>query len=188
MIARAVEEVDDMSARWTVAAVLAGALALPAVAHAGGWATVSLSSTPDGMSPGKPWVVELEILQHGVTPLDGVEPSVILTHSATGATRTFQARPTGEPGTYRARAVFPTGGTWRYAVDDGFSRRHGYPPVTIGGTAAAPVAPVDADGGPQWIALAAVLLGFLAGGRLIRAAWRRLGAGHGRRARASASG
>jgi hypothetical protein len=188
MIAHAVEEVDDMPARWTVAVVLAGALALPAVANAGGWATVSLSSTPDGMPPGKPWVVELQILQHGVTPLDGVRPSVILTQSATGATRTFRAQPTGKPGTYRARAVFPSGGTWRYAVDDGFRGRHGYPPVTMGDAAAAPVAPVDADGGPQWIALAGVLLGFLAGGRLIRAGWRRLGAGDGRRPRASASG
>lgn len=161
-----------MSARWLVAAVLAGVLVLPAVAHAGGWATVSLSSTPDGMAPGKPWVVDLEILQHGVSPLDGVEPTVILTKG--GTTRTFQATPTGKPGVYRARAMFPSGGEWRYAVDDGFGRRHGYPPVTIGDRAAAPVAPLDADEGPQWLALGAIVLALLAAGRLLGAVRRRL--------------
>jgi hypothetical protein len=182
MIAHAVEEVDDMPARWTVAMVLAGALALPAVAHAGGWATVSLSSTPDGMPPGKPWVVDLEILQHGLRPLEGVQPTVILTKSEGGATRTFQAQPTREPGVYRARAVFPSGGEWRYAVDDGFSRRHEYPAVRIGDPAAAlplpssrpAVAPVQGgDDGLPWLALAAALVAGLAAAGLVRALQRR---------------
>ena len=169
-----------MSARWLLTAVLAGALALPAVAHAGGWATVSLSSTPDGTPPGKPWVVDLEILQHGVTPLEGVEPTVILTKGAT--TRTFQAEPTGKPGFYRASAVFPEAGTWRYAIDDGFTRRHEYPPVRISdgapapALAAAPAAPVAAatdDGGPPWFALAAALLAGLAAAGLVLVVQRR---------------
>jgi YtkA-like protein len=160
-----------MPGRWLIATVLAGALALPAVAHAGGWATVSLSSTPDGMAAGTPWVVELEVLQHGVTPLDGVQPTVILTKGDT--TRTFQAKSTGEPGVYRASVVFPTGGQWRYAVDDGFSQRHGYPPVTIGAAAAASAAP-PVDEGPQWLALGAIVLALLAAGRLLGAVRRRL--------------
>ncbi len=49
-------------------------LVLPAGALAGGFATVGLSSTPDGLAPGAPWNVELEILQHGRTPLDDVSP------------------------------------------------------------------------------------------------------------------
>ena len=44
-------------------------LALPAVAGAGGFATVGLSSLPDGTAPGKPWHVTLTILQHGRTPM-----------------------------------------------------------------------------------------------------------------------
>ena len=169
-----------MSARWLVATALVGVLALPAVAHAGGWATVSLSSTPDGLPPGKHWVVDLEILQHGVTPLEGVEPTVILTKG--GTTRTFKAEPTGKPGIYRADAVFPTGGEWRYAIDDGFSRRHEYPPVEIGGdgaTAAAPVTPATpaaastGDDGPPWFALAAALLAGLAAAGLVLLVQRR---------------
>jgi hypothetical protein len=137
------------------------------VANAGGWATVSLSSTPEGTPPGKPWVVDLEILQHGVSPLEGVQPTVILTKGST--TRTFQAKATGKPGIYRASAVFPTAGDWRYAIDDGFSRRHEYPPVSIGdggpavAAAPAPAAPAAAtDDGTPWFALAAALLAGLA--------------------------
>ena len=76
-----------MRARWIAALVVAaGLLALPAAATAGGWATVSLSSTPDDLGPGAPWSVEMTILQHGRTPLDGVEPSITLTNRATGKT------------------------------------------------------------------------------------------------------
>ena len=40
-------------------------LVAPAGAQAGGFATVGLSSLPDGTAPGEPWVVELTILGHG---------------------------------------------------------------------------------------------------------------------------
>ena len=143
-----------MRAWWIAAAVAAGLLALPAAAQAGGWATVTLSSTPDGLAPGQPWLVELEILQHGRTPLDGVEPSIVLT-DGTGATRSVAAKPTGRPGMYTARAVFPAAGRWTYAVDDGFSQVHDYPEVTIGSTNAAPAS--GRDGFP-WSALGIALL------------------------------
>ena len=150
-----------MRARWIAAAVAAGLLALPAGAQAGGWATVTLSSTPDGVAPGQPWLVELEILQHGRTPLDGVEPSIVLTERATGATHSVVAKPTGRPGVYTARAVFPAAGRWTYAVDDGFSRVHDYPEVTIGGAAAAQPStaePPAVGGGFPWGALAVAML------------------------------
>ncbi len=148
-----------MRARWIAAAVAAGLLALPAGALAGGWATVSLSSTPDGLGAGEPWVVELEILQHGRTPLDGVEPSILLTERATGKTEYVAAKPTGRPGVYEARAVFPEAGRWTYTVDDGFSRVHDYPAVTIGGATGA--AAGAGDGFP-WSALLGALLAGLA--------------------------
>ena len=152
-----------MRARWIAALVaVAGLLGLPATAAAGGWATVSLSSTPDGLGPGQPWVVELEILQHGRTPLDGVEPSIVLTNGATGKTEYVAAKPTGRPGTYEVRAVFPDAGRWTYAVDDGFSRVHDYPAVTIGGGASSAPAAAGADDGFPWSALLVSLLAGLA--------------------------
>jgi hypothetical protein len=137
--------------------ILAAALIAPATATAGGFATVGLNPPPEEIGPGTPWVVDLEILQHGRTPLEGVEPSVIVTGG--GDREVFPAEPTGKPGVYRAEVVFPGEGTWRYAVDDGFTQTHTFPPVTIGsgdGTAAAGTAAAGAqpdDGGPD-IALA----------------------------------
>ncbi len=124
-------------ARWLVAAVLAtiAALAVPAVAQGGGWATVGLSSTPVGLEPGQPWDVRLTLLQHGRTPLEGLRPVVIVTSDDGVTRRTFAARPTGEPGIYRARVTFPAAGTWHYAVDDDFAATHTFTPVRIGGRA-----------------------------------------------------
>jgi len=120
----------------TTAALLAitGLLALPAGALAGGWATVGLSSTPDGLAPGTPWNVEIEVLQHGRTPLEDIHPTVAITAAGDRRPRTFATRPTGRPGVYRATVTFPRAGTWRYVVDDGFTARHPYPPVQIGGS------------------------------------------------------
>ena len=97
-------------------------------AHAGGWATVSLSSTPTG----KDWVVDLTVLQHGRSPLNDVQPVVTIRSGDT--IKDFSARPTGKPGTYRAEVVFPSAGRWTYEIDDGFVSQipHTYPPVQIG--------------------------------------------------------
>jgi YtkA-like protein len=162
-----------MRARWWIAAVVVGAglLGLPAAAPAGGWATVSLSSTPDGLGSGEPWNVELVILQHGQTPLDGLEPSITLTDTATGKTQYVAAEPAGRPGVYKASAVFPAAGRWTYAVDDGFSRIHdNYPAVTIGGAGAAS----GGDGFP-WSALGLALLAGVAAVALATGVQRRRG-------------
>ena len=152
---------------WWIAALVAaaGLLGLPAAATAGGWATVSLSSTPDGLDSGDPWNVDMTILQHGRTPLDGIEPSITLTNGATGKTEYVAAKPTGEPGVYEARAVFPDAGRWTYTIDDGFSRVHDYPAVTIGGEGvSAPAAAASDDGFPWTPLLASLLAGLAAAG------------------------
>jgi hypothetical protein len=139
-------------------------LVLPAGALAGGFATVGLSSTPDGLAPGAPWNVELEILQHGRTPLDNLSPSVTI--KSGDVTRTFAAKPAGRPGRYRASVTFPHAGTWNYVVDDGFTARHPYPAVVIGSShgdaasATAAARPTDGGGG---LALDRIGLAALAG-------------------------
>jgi hypothetical protein len=106
-------------------------------ARAGGWATVSLSSTPAG----KTWTVDITVLQHGRTPLNDVQPVVTIRQGAT--TKDFAAKRIGKPGTYRAQVVFPTAGRWSYQIDDGFISQmpHTYPAVQIGEAAS--------DGGPN---------------------------------------
>jgi hypothetical protein len=105
------------------------AVLVPATALAGGWATVQLSSTPKGARAGVPWVVDLTVLQHGVTPLAQVRPEVRIVQGTLA--RSFLARPTAKTGVYRARVVFPRAGTWRWSIWDGFSRTHTYKAVRV---------------------------------------------------------
>jgi hypothetical protein len=113
------------------------ALAVPASALAGGWATVGVGPPPDDMGPGQTWDARITVLQHGnpETPLMGVSPTVTIKNGST--TKTFKAKPAGEPGVYIARVVFPRSGTWSYSVYDGFTqyggaREHTFAPVSIG--------------------------------------------------------
>ena len=84
-----------MVRRMAVAMAVVGAalLALPGAAGAGGFATVGLSSMPDGTEPGGTWRVTLTVLQHGVTPLSGVHPVVHIRSVDGAARRSFAARP-----------------------------------------------------------------------------------------------
>lgn len=106
--------------RELLGALAVALIAVPA-ASAGGWATVGLRSLPP--EDGSDWNVELTILQHGRTPLDGLSP-VIMVQKADGAPQAFTATPAGKPGVYEATVEFPSDGTYTYAIDDGFSRTH----------------------------------------------------------------
>jgi hypothetical protein len=142
------------------AAALAAALIAPATTLAGGWATVGLSSLPDGARPGEEWVVDLTVLQHGRTPLEGVEPRVIVEAANGGAEEAFAAKPTQRAGVYRARVVFPSAGEWRYSVDDDFSQVHHLGSVRIG-AGSAEATPVPATAKPPRPADGVTLAGAL---------------------------
>ena len=128
--------------------LVAAALALvcAGTALAGGWATVKLSSSPKGISAGEPWVVNINVLQHGLAsqPLCCLKPTVTIrkvayarsASSSSKVSKIFRARWNDRLGVYRARVVFPTAGTWRYEVWDGFieyggARTHTFAPVRI---------------------------------------------------------
>lgn len=159
-----------MRGRWITAVVAAVVLALPVGAQAGGWATLELSSTPDGVSAGQKWVVDLKVLQHGRTPLADATPSVTISRPGTGMSREFPAHETGQTGVYRATVVFPTAGNWKYAVDDGFAQVHSYPAVRIAPEARTEAAPsqrtpaADTDDGFPWAVAAALAIGLAAAG------------------------
>jgi hypothetical protein len=118
-----------------IATVAAAALAVPGSAAAGGWATAGLGPPDDGLQAGDTWNARVTILQHGRTPLSGVEPTVTIRNDK-GTTLTFPARPTGEVGVYEARVRFPSSGTWLYEVYDGFeqfggAQTHRFGPVAV---------------------------------------------------------
>jgi hypothetical protein len=137
--------------------VLAVAAVAVPVASAGGWATVGLSSLPTNTPAGGTWSVDLTVLQHGRTPLEGITP-VLTIANGDGETREFAGVATGKPGVYRVDAVFPTSGTWSYEIWDGFSQTHTYKPVEIG---------APAGGSFPTIPVAGIALALLLGAALV---------------------
>ena len=138
-----------------IGAVVALALIVAGAAGAGGWATVGVSPDPPDAA-GTAWNVKLRVLQHGRTPLDGVKPSITIRNVDTGEAKTFAARPAGEPGMYRADVKFPSAGTWRYEVNDGFTeygggQTHTFAPVEI--------APGGDSSSPTWTIAGTAVLG-----------------------------
>jgi hypothetical protein len=110
--------------------VLLAALAYAAPAAAGCWSTVQLAPPPDGTKAGEAWAAEIKVFQHGRYPLPDAEdarPRVTITNAA-GDSKTFTAKPTDpSKGLYSAKVVFPSGGTWDYAVFDDFTSANGEP-------------------------------------------------------------
>jgi hypothetical protein len=136
------------------------ALALPASALAGGWATAGVGPPPDDMGPGQTWDARITVLQHGnpETPLMGVSPTLTIKNGSTS--KTFKAQPSGEPGVYIAHVVFPRAGKWSYEVYDGFTQyggaqTHTFNPVSIG------VAADGGGGGFPTMTVTAVIAGLL---------------------------
>lgn len=118
--------------------VLAVAAVTVPAASAGGFATVGLSSLPAGTAPGEKWPVDLTVLQHGRTPLDGIAPVLTITNNAGGDSATFTGMPTGKPGVYHVDVVFPSAGTWSYEIWDDFSQTHTFKPVEIAAPSGGP--------------------------------------------------
>ena len=69
-----------------------------------------------------------------------MKPTIKISESGTGASRTFSASPTGRTGVYRASVVFPSAGVWTYKVNDGFGQEHQFPQVRIADSSAASTA------------------------------------------------
>ena len=124
-----------------VLGTLAAALALAPAASSGGWASVGFAPLPDGTSAGSTWSPTITVKQHGITPLQGLQP-VVEVYDESGAATRFPARETSEAGVYTADVVFPSEGSWHVAIVSGFGDSHvTYGPVSVG-------AP-SADGVPQ---------------------------------------
>jgi YtkA-like len=120
-----------------IGAVVAVALAAAGAARAGCWATAGVSPQPPDTA-GTTWHASIKVMQHGRTPLADASPTLIIRNASSGESKRFPAKPTGEPGIYRADVVFPAAGTWRYEVNDGFPVRecaqtHTFAPVDISG-------------------------------------------------------
>jgi hypothetical protein len=118
-----------------LAVLAAGALA--PTAGAGGWATVQLSTVPtDGTKAGTKLPIDVTVLQHGRTPLDGVTPVVRIRDAKRKVVAEYRGEPTGKTGVYHVDVTFPEPGLAYYEVYDGFdeyggARTHTYAPIEI---------------------------------------------------------
>jgi hypothetical protein len=165
-------------------AVLVLAVLAPAeVARAGGWATVELGEAPSGLAAGTPWRVELIVKQHGITPMEGVTPSITILNKQ-GAERTFAAKPTARVGHYVANVEFPSAGVWSARISDGFTNAvpHRIARLEVGGASAA--ATPEGPPWPQMIMIGIVALlfafGWIAAGGSVPSRERRGARGRGR--------
>ena len=101
------------------AAVVASTVAF---ATSGGWAVASVAKIPDAWIAGKPLQLTWQVRQHGVTPVDGLRPTLEAragSRRVTGTTWSFDED--GQKG-YRGRITFPEPGEWQVTIHSGFGR------------------------------------------------------------------
>jgi hypothetical protein len=63
-----------------LAVLLSVVLAIPT--FAGGWAVITLDALPTGVVAGEPFNIGFTVLQHGKTPMDGLDPTITATSTA----------------------------------------------------------------------------------------------------------
>lgn len=97
-----------------------GLLLFPAIAAFafGGWAAITVEDLPDHLTAGRPVSLEFTVRQHGVSPLNGLEPRVEA--RGRGAPVRAGATPAGAAGRYRATLTLPEPGDWTITIHSGF--------------------------------------------------------------------
>ena len=88
------------------------ALALASTALAGGWAQVTVPNLPTDPPAGGETVIDLTVLQHGVTAVSWPRLTVVATDAISGAAIAAQAKASGPDGHYTATLTFPSAGEW----------------------------------------------------------------------------
>jgi cytochrome c551/c552 len=101
------------------ALLLPALLLLPPIGIAmGGWATLTVEEVPDYVEVGKPLPLTFMVRQHGVTPLNGLHPTI---EARSGShTVRAEAEPAGETGRYSAALTLKEPGEWTITITSGF--------------------------------------------------------------------
>jgi hypothetical protein len=88
------------------------------MAHAGGWAVITVDTLPDYAVAGKPLEFSYVVRQHGQTPLDMLRATV---EARSGlSTVSVPALAVAKRGGYGARLVLPKPGEWTITIKSGF--------------------------------------------------------------------
>lgn len=118
-----------------LALVLSLVLAVPA--FAGGWAVITLDELPTDIVAGEPVTIGFMVRQHGRTPMDGLEPTIVANLYKEQEV-TVNAEPDGKPGHYTATITFPKEGEWRWFIH-AFSMSQLMPMLKVSASAGAVV-------------------------------------------------
>ncbi|MDQ3950318.1 MAG: hypothetical protein M3282_08215 [Gemmatimonadota bacterium] len=93
-----------------------------AFARAGGWAVITIMKIPDAWITGQPLQLTWQVRQHGVTRLDGLQPTLeARAGSRRVSGRTWAFEEDGQKG-YRGSITFPEPGLWQVTIHSGFGR------------------------------------------------------------------
>ena len=93
-----------------------------AFARAGGWAVITIMKIPDAWITGKPLQLTWQVRGHGITRLDGLQPTLEARAGSRRVTgRTWAFEEDGQKG-YRGSVTFPDTGLWQVTVHSGFGR------------------------------------------------------------------
>jgi len=97
---------------------------------AGGWAVITLDKWIDSPSLQEPTIVGFTVRQHGIQPMSGLTPTILLKHQETGETMLVRAEPQGKTGHYQAEIDFPKAGAWQWSIQ-ACAMDQAMPPLTV---------------------------------------------------------
>lgn len=154
---------------------LLATFAVASVAASGGWAQVSAINIPVDPPAGEQATIQLNVLQHGVTPVSWPGLTVVATDATSGAVIRAAATASGPEGSYVATLVFPSAGEWTLTFEsadlimEGAAAMHVAPPVVAApATGTAPATASAFDVMPLLLALLAGFAALAIGGVVLR--------------------
>ena len=136
----------------------------------GGWAVVSVKDAPDHFVVDRPATFDFAVRQHGVTPLDGLTPSISARKGVRWVNGTVV--PTKAAGVYRATLTVPSTGDWTVTIESGFGPSKGrlLPKRAIAADEAPPVI-AETERGRQVFASAGCVTCHVHGGVDMKPLW-----------------
>lgn len=120
-----------MSSKFRIAVGLALLLSLAFVIPvlAGGWAVITLDELPTDVMAGEPLTIGFTVRQHGITPMNGLDPTVTAMLPKNDRL-VVNAAPDDKPGHYTATLIFPKEGNWEWSIQ-AFSMDQPMPALSV---------------------------------------------------------
>ena len=102
----------------------------------GGWATITPDPLPASVAAGSKVQLQFLVKQHGVTPLTGLKPTVLVNRGEDLPAK-FSATAGKAAGWYTATLIFPQAGEWHITIESGFGQSRTTLPIQRVGAAIA---------------------------------------------------